>query len=138
MKKGASGYFTVEAVFVVTICIWVIVGLCFGGLYIHDRAVLSSVTNEMAAEWIADDDGPKKKDWVTAAAAQLDRSLLFLRVKNVEAQKLLTVWNIRVRFELPTALPAYLKKIWTEKVYETAREDVNPALYKWDVDLIEE
>lgn len=136
MNRRVNGYYTVEATFVVTICIWVLAALCFGGLYIHDRAVLSSTVNEMTAEWIEKEE-VKKKDWVKTAKSQLNETLFLMQVNRVEAEKTLSVWNIRVRYELPGAL-TYLKKIWSEKVYETTREDVNPAVYKWDVDIWKE
>lgn len=43
----AKASFTVEAVFVVSICIWVLVALCYGGLYVHDRAVMVSDVNSI-------------------------------------------------------------------------------------------
>ena len=42
-----------EAVFVMSISIWILTALCYGGFYVHDCLVLESGTNEVTAEWIA-------------------------------------------------------------------------------------
>ena len=48
-----KGVYTVEAVFIMSICIWVMVALCYGGMYVHDIVVLESVTNEEVAAWLS-------------------------------------------------------------------------------------
>ena len=53
-----NAYYTVEATFVMTSTLWVIFAIFYGGFYIHDRMIVSSVTNEMATK---EADGAKIK-----------------------------------------------------------------------------
>ena len=61
----AKASFTVEAVFVVSICIWVLVALCYGGLYVHDRAVMvsdvNSIVNRELIQRMNEDEGKSRK-----------------------------------------------------------------------------
>lgn len=62
----AKASFTVEAVFVVSICIWVLVALCYGGLYVHDRAVMvsdvNSIVNRELIQRMSEDEGKSRKE----------------------------------------------------------------------------
>ena len=61
MEKG--GYYTVEAVFIVTICIWVVMALLYSGLYVHDRMVAISEMNQKLAEKFQRGDGGGTSEW---------------------------------------------------------------------------
>ena len=62
----AKASFTVEAVFVVSICIWVLVALCYGGMYVHDRAVMASdvnsIVNRELIQRMNEDEGKSRKE----------------------------------------------------------------------------
>lgn len=130
-----------EAAFVVTICVWVLAAICFGGLYVHDRVVLESNTNEMTAAWLSEEKREEKDIWVENVRRKLDDQLFLIQVHAVETQGLLQSQRVRVRYSLPVTW-LFLKKALTggkpETVFETVREDIVPAKYMWDAGLIKE
>lgn len=134
----ADGYYTVEATFIITICVWVMVSLCYGGLYIHDRIAMETVTNELAGRDFSDGKKVEVNEWKKNAEKKLEKCLYLLQVKAVSADRGITAVKIKVRYRLPISFD-YLKKILSggkaEPVFETAREIVQPAKSKWDYDL---
>lgn len=137
MKSG--GYYTVEATFVVSVCVWVIVALCYGGLYIHDRLVMESRTNQMAYRECSDKTGFDVRKWEKKWKEELNDSLYLMRVKTVNANQGIREINITVRCQLPISF-RFLKRVLSEGkpelIFKTSREKILPAEYKWDYDMI--
>lgn len=134
MKK--SGYYTLEAVFVMSISIWILTALCYGGFYVHDCLVLESGTNEVTAEWIAAEEPLSDSIWEKEIKKQIDEQLLLLKVKSVKAANKILYEKVTVTCELPLSFPL-LKKILVQnsKVQQVVtREIVVPAKYKWDME----
>lgn len=134
MKK--SGYYTLEAVFVMSISIWILTALCYGGFYVHDCLVLESGTNEVTAEWIAAEEPLSDSIWEKEIKKQIDEQLLLLKVKSVKAANKILYEKVTVTCELPLSFPL-LKKILAQnsKVQQVVtREIVVPAKYKWDME----
>lgn len=134
-----NGYYTVEATFVVSICVWVIVALCYGGLYIHDRLVMETVTNQIAYRGFSDETNFDIGEWKTKCRKELDKSLYLMKVRTVNTDRGVNAIKIKIRYRLPISF-RYLKKILsggkTELVFETSREMIQPAKYRWNYDLI--
>lgn len=134
------GVYTLEAVFIVSISIWILVALCYGGMYVHDRVVMESVTNEETASWLSRSGAQSEQEWRTALEKKLEQNLLILRVHSVQTTKKLQSQKVQVRYSVPVSW-TLLKKIWSGNkntvVYETEREDVVPAKYKWDASIVD-
>ena len=137
MRRG--GYYTVEAVFIVSICIWVLIALCYTGFYAHDSLLLESVGNEQTAAWIAD--GAKKQEkWQKAAKKELQRKMFLFQIKSVKAKKGLIGINVKIDYSLPISwkkLKQMLSQEGSELVEEIERENVQAAKYLWDYELIQ-
>ncbi|MCH5251556.1 MAG: hypothetical protein J1F22_01165 [Lachnospiraceae bacterium] len=133
MKKG--GYFTVEAVFVVSICIWIFAALVFQGLHVHDRVVIESVTNEQTAQWLSKGKEEKAETWKKKTEKVLESRLLLMKVNKIEPEDRQTKVIVKVHYTIPISLP-YMKKILSGgsglSVFETEREHVCGAKYRWD------
>ena len=84
----AKASFTVEAVFVVSICIWVLVALCYGGLYVHDRAVMvsdvNSIVNRELIQRMSEDEGKSRKE--------INEHLYLLKIRQITKKKYLA-WS---------------------------------------------
>lgn len=139
MKK--NGYFTVEAVFIVTICIWVFAALVFQGLYVHDTVVMESETNERTAEWLSGGKEKKETEWQTDMTKRLNNKLFLMKVTRVKTEEKINKVIVKAYYELPVSLP-YLKKILSGgkalSAFETERERLWAAKYRWDYEALQE
>ena len=81
-----KGVYTVEAVFIMSICIWVMVALCYGGMYVHDIVVLESVTNEEVAAWLSSSGQKQEKVWLADLRKDLDNKLFLFQVRTVKVK----------------------------------------------------
>lgn len=126
MRAGA--YYTVEAVFVMTICIWVLMALCTGGLYIHDRVILVSEINEATAESMAE----TEQDAAAQVRKRLEEKMFFLRVESVTVKD--RAWDRRVRVRYTFTTYPVLEKVWKGREHEASGSKRKPAEYRWDAE----
>lgn len=137
MEKG--GYYTVEAVFIVTICIWVVMALLYSGLYVHDRMVIVSEMNRKLAEKFQRGDGGAEAAWQDEARQSIANKLMLMRIKKINVKKGVLSAEMTVTYELPVSLRG-IKSLFgggkQQMTLAAARELVNPAKYKWDYDIV--
>lgn len=133
-----GGYYTVEAAFVMTICIWVLMALVYSGLYLHDQMLVKSEMNEMLAEHFQKGEGENTSEWRRGIENSLDDKLFLMSIQGLKVKKSLFSVDMTIDYELPISL-SRLKHIFTKGkpvVSLTATyELVRPAKYKWDYDL---
>lgn len=137
--KEAS--YTVEAVFVTSICVWVLLALIYGSLYIHDRTILGSVTNELTKRHFQAAEATVSEKWKKDVKEDLSKRLFLMQINKVEAKKELTCVKVKVSYRLPISV-TNIKTLFTgkatEEYYETAKERVQPVEYKWDYGVLKE
>lgn len=137
MEKG--GYYTVEAVFIVTICIWVVMALLYSGLYIHDRMVVVSEMNQKLAEKFQRGDGEAALEWQDEARQSIAKKLMLMRIKKIKVKKGVLSAEMTVTYDLPVSLRG-IKSLFSggrpNMSLAVARELVNPVKYKWDYDIL--
>lgn len=138
MKKA---YYTVEATFVVSICVWVLFALVYGGFYIHDRVLLGSLTNEMTSSRFQNGRESVTEKWELQVKSELERQLFLMQIQEVKGKKGLLTVQIQVRYRLPISLNK-IKKILSGgsegTTFVTTRELVRPVENKWDFDLLKD
>ena len=82
-----AGYFTVEATFIMTICIWVIMALLYSGLYLHDRIVVRSELSGTLEKCFRDG----KKIFTTEGKADVEKTmkkkLFLMKIKKIHFEK---------------------------------------------------
>lgn len=134
-----EGYYTVEATFIVSICVWLMIALCYGGFYVHDKLLLGSEVNDNAFSWISLG-GKNKGKWEKSEKKNLQNKMFLFRIKRVNVKNGLTSKKIKVTYTVPIS-SKNIRNLFTEKknemIYETEREIINPAEYKWTMENLE-
>ena len=138
MKK--AGY-TVEAVFVFSICLWVLLALIYGSFYIHDRMLVGSVTGEMAVERFQRGEKDISAQWEKEVKQKLSDALYLMQIQKVEAKRGLSSVEIEVKYKIPISISG-IKSLFTDKntkdIFVIQKELPKPMEYKWDADLLKE
>ncbi len=138
-NKKTGGYYTVEATFVMTICIVVLMAVLYTGLYVHDRMIMETVTHRVTSAWIH---MTEQKKWDESKfreklTSELEKKLFILPVHGVSVSGELTSKKVCVRYSVPISI-GFLKRIWggsTGTREETVSiPDIWPAKWKWDAD----
>lgn len=133
--------YTVEAVFVISICIWVLLALLYGSFYIHDRVILGSVTNEWTMAQFQKAETPISEEWKENVREDLEKRLFLVRINRVQAKKHAAEIKVEVHYKLPISIKN-IKALFSEGDQEdcfvTVRELPRPTEYKWDYRLLKE
>lgn len=139
-KKG-SGYYTVEATFIVTICIVILMAILYTGLYVHDRIIVETVTSRQASFWIHQDEDEKwsEEEFAEELRSELGSKLFLFMVHHVGVDEMLIMKTVNVRYDVPVSL-GFLKRIWSggdgSREESIRVSEVRPAKWKWDADAI--
>ena len=131
--------YTVEAVFVCSICIWVMLALMYASFYIHDKMILGSVTSEMTAEHFQKGEESVSEEWKSEVKKTLSVSLFLMQIQKVEAKKGLASVKVKVKYKIPISVQG-MKSLFTgqkeSNTYVTVKGLPKPVEYKWDADLV--
>lgn len=133
-----SGYYTVEATFVMTICIVVLMSLFYSGLYIHDRTLVRSEMNQRLAEQIQEG-REMTPEWQADVKKSIISKLFLMKVQKLEVSKGLVSVDMTVTYELPISIRKIQGIFTGEKPsvsLTVTREIVRAAEYKWNADLL--
>ena len=135
-----NGYYTVEATFVMTICIVVLMSLFYSGLYIHDRTLVRSEMNQSLAEHFHKS-GEVTSEWRTKVKESIFSKLFIMKVQKLEVSKGLASVDMTLTYELPISIRK-IQSIFTggksSVSLTVTREIVRPAEYKWDAILADD
>lgn len=133
-----AAYYTVEAAFVMTTCIGVLMALLYSGLYLHDHMIVKSEMNQRLAEHFQKGEGEVTPEWRLAVEQSMVDKLLLMQIQRLKVRKDLTSVDMTVTYKLPISLRK-LQQIFTNGKatvsLTTTRELVRAAKYKWDYDL---
>ncbi|MEE3467547.1 MAG: hypothetical protein VZQ83_03820 [Eubacterium sp.] len=139
IKKG--GYYTVEATFIITICIVVLMAILYTGLYVHDRLVTESVLQRQTTRWIHQTEDEKWDDstFKKKLKKELKKKLFLFSLNYVDIEDGLTKKTVKVGCDLPVSI-GFLKRVWGGKSgmkEESVRvAEIWPAKWKWDADAV--
>lgn len=136
-----GGYYTVEATFVMTICIWILMALFYSGFYVHDRMIVESEMNGVLSQHFQKGEGKITREWQEKIKAYMDKKLFLMRIQKLEIKKGLASADMCLTYQLPISL-GRLKQIFSKGKsslsFSVSRELVRPAKYKWDYDIMKE
>ena len=141
IRLNKSGYYTVEATFIVTICIVVLMAILYTGLYVHDRIIIETVTNRQASYWVHQNEDEKwsEEEFTDELKTDLDRKLFLFTVGHVDVDEMIILKTVKVNYRIPVSL-GFLKRIWGgndgSRQESISISEVRPAKWKWDADAI--
>lgn len=133
--------YTVEAVFVMSICVWVLLALFYASFYIHDRVIMGSVTNEQIQRHFQETEAKVSEEWKKELKENLSGRLFLIKINKVEAKKQLATVNVKVFYRLPISVKN-IKTLFTDKkaeeAFATTKKQIRPVEYKWDYRVLKE
>ena len=134
-----DGYYTVEATFIVTFCIIVLMAILYTGLYVHDRVVTESTLQRQTTRWIHQTEEKKWDEEVfkMKLKKELKKRLFIFSLQYVDVEDGLAKKTVKVGCRLPISI-GFLKRVLGDKSgikEESVRvADIWPAKWKWDAD----
>ena len=137
--RKKDGYYTVEATFIVTIAIVILMAVLYTGLYVHDRIVTEAVIQRQTTRWIHQTDDEKWSDatFKKKVKKELKNKLFLFSLKYVNIEDGLAKKTVKVGCKLPVSI-GLLKRLWGGKgglKEESVRvAEIWPAKWKWDAD----
>lgn len=127
-----------EAVFVMSIVLWIVISICYLSMYAHDQTVLESLGKnylELSVE--------NGKDWKEAEVAvqlkkYLQEHLLICDIKDVSVEKKILSVEAGIQFGVRVRFP-FVEKLLTgnegKRIY-ISHEVIFPPYYLWDSEVI--
>lgn len=137
-EKKVDAVFTVEATFVSLITFAVLLAIMFGGLYIHDRVVLQSETNEWSAEYV--DCAVDRTSFCNGLKESLKKKLYITTVIGVDTKKQITEHEFTVKYKVNTSFEL-MKRLFSAgrtQSYVICKSIDRAMQYKWDYDIAKE
>lgn len=104
--------FTVEAVFVINITVWVLAAVCYLSVYSHDRAALYTLAQNYIARSVENG-----KEFTEAGVADgmkryLERHLFLCRIQHIRVEKRVTSVRAEITFYADVHVP-FVKRLLT-------------------------
>ena len=141
LMKNGGAYYTVEAVFIVTITIVLTVAVMYAGFYVHDRMVIESVAARWLMRWENQTLSEKmsEDEFTDGLRADLEKSLFMFPVREIEVDEGILSADVTVRYGISVSF-GFLNRIWggNDGVREerTSVSTIWPAKMKWDGDAV--
>lgn len=134
--KGTAS-FTVEAVFIMSITIWVIFSICYLSIYAHDRTAIYSLGEGFLEEVV--ENGKEWEDKDTFRFRKyLEEHLIILKIKEVSVRKKVLSVEADILFYVDIHVPFIQKMLTGEdgKQIYLSHERIFPPYYMWDGEVI--
>ena len=144
MKQKASfggAYYTVEATFVVTICVFVVMAILYTGLYVHDRMLVESYSQGSLSLWArsSDDSKTDEIDLEDKIEEGLRRNLFLFNINSVNISGGLLSYTLEISYSYPISITWLERSLGGGSNVETySVESVVPARLKWDSQALDE
>ena len=141
LAKYGTGYYTVEATFIVTICVVILMAILYTGLYVHDRIIVETVASRQTSCWIHQDEDEKWSEdgFVGELKKDLAGKLFLFSVNHVGVDETLIIKTVNIRYGIPVSL-GFLRRIWGgtdgSREESISVSEVRPAKWKWDADAV--
>ncbi len=129
--------FTVEATFIMVFVTWVILGICYLSLFIHDRTVLPSTGINYLAMCVEQEQMPGEAQMETGLMECLQDQMLLCKIQSVSVKKRALALEVRVRFKAQVSMP-FVKEFLTgrDRELDTFSYPLSrPCNLMWDSEL---
>ena len=136
-----GAYYTVEATFVVTICVFVLMAILYTGFYVHDKVVLGALPSGYLGLWSRsiEEERCDEGELEEIIEENLKSAFFLFRVGSVSVKSGLLENTVEVNYNYNISI-GFLKKILSGKknTVTYSCESINPAKLKWDAETIDE
>lgn len=137
-QKKAS--FTVEAVFVMTITIWILLSMCYLTLYIHDKTVLYSIAHDFIEMETERGEKRETAELSSCLKEELESYLLISEIRSVKIQKRYLGLQAEVCFQITAHVP-FMRDLFPGnggKTVGISHQTLSAPEYMWDSQMAEE
>lgn len=136
--KRMRASFTVEAVFVMTIAIWVIAALCYLSVYSHDRTALYSLAQNYLEQSVENGKNCVESEIQAGMKKYLEEHMLLFRIDGVSIKKGALSVRSEIRFHIETQLPfaAGLLSSDRKRRSSISHEVMFAPCYMWDCEIL--
>ncbi|MCM1244545.1 MAG: hypothetical protein NC293_02745 [Roseburia sp.] len=138
--KNQTASFTVEAVFVMSITVWVLFAVCYLSLYAHDRTAVYSLGESFLEKTVENGKDWEERETASRLRDYLEEHLMISQVREVSVKKSLLSVSAEVLFCVDIQIP-FLKKMLTGedgKQVHLSHEKIFPSYYMWDSEAAED
>lgn len=133
--KGAS--FTVEAVFIMTITVWIFISICYFSLYSHDSALIGSLGHNYIEMQMESKEEMKENKLENEAKKYIQKQLFICEIEDIAVHKKVLSLDMEIRYRADIRFP-FAEKLMTGKAGKVIRfshELLRPAQYLWDSEV---
>lgn len=136
--KKQTASFTVEAVFIMSITIWILLSICYLSMYAHDQTAIYSLGESFLERTV--ENGKEWKEGETASGLRqyLQEHLMISQIKEVSVRKKVLSVEADVLFCVDIHV-SFLKRMLTgengKQVY-LSHEKIFPPYYMWDSEVV--
>ena len=110
--NGRKASFTVEAVFVINITIWVLMAVCYAAVYSHDRTAMFSMAEQYIEQAVEDGKKFTASDMETGLKQYVNEHLFLCRADSISVKKELLSVRVDITFHAEVSVP-FIKRLLT-------------------------
>ena len=104
--------FTVEAVFVINITIWVLAAVCYAAVYSHDRTAMYSMTEQFMEQSVENGKKFTESEMETGMEQYMNEHLFLCRADRITVKRALLSVRTDISFHVEVRVP-FLQKLLT-------------------------
>lgn len=137
---GRKASFTVEAVFVMSITVWVLAGICYLSLYSHDQTAMYSLVQNQLEMSVENGRECSETDIQNGLREYLQKHSMICRIDQVSVKKNMLSVQVDVRFHPEITLPFVRQLLSAEggRTISCSHEVLFAPYYLWDSENIKD
>lgn len=110
--KSRTASFTVEAVFVMCITVWVLAAVCYLSVYSHDRTVLYALAQNYLEQSVENGKEFSKTDLESGMKQYIGKHLFLCRIEKIRVEKKVMSVSAEITFYADVNIP-FARKLLT-------------------------
>lgn len=110
--KSRTASFTVEAVFVMCITVWVLAAVCYLSMYSHDRTALYTLAENYLEQSVENGKGFSKADLESGMKQYIGKHLFLCRIEQIRVERKVMSVSAEIMFYADVQIP-FVRKLLT-------------------------